>query len=63
MEEIAATFADAGLPDGFHRAAHMIYEHMAGFKDAPETPDLMTVLAALIEGNVISQSQETRHHD
>ena len=29
MDEIAATFADAGLPDGFHRAAHEIYERMA----------------------------------
>lgn len=25
MEEIAATFADAGLPDGFHRAAAEVY--------------------------------------
>ena len=40
MDEIADTFAGAGLPDGFHRAAGEIYERMAQFKDAAETPDL-----------------------
>lgn len=47
MEEIAATFASAGLPDGFHFAAHIVYERMAHFKDAPELPDLIAVLLAL----------------
>lgn len=49
MEEIAATFGAAGLPEGFHQAAATIYHLMAGFKDAPETPSLEDVLAALRE--------------
>lgn len=48
MEEIAATFAAAGLPVGFHDAAHTVYRRMAAFKDAPELPDLIAVLAALV---------------
>ncbi len=47
MREIAATFAAAGLPDEFHRAAAEIYHRMADFKDA-ETPPLDQVLAALL---------------
>jgi hypothetical protein len=30
MEEIAATFAGAGQPDGFHRAAADVYRRLAG---------------------------------
>jgi len=47
MEEIAATFQAAGLPEGFHQAAGDIYRRMAGFKDAGEVPELEEVLAAL----------------
>ncbi len=46
MEEIAATFAAAGMPNGFHQAAGDIYRRLAGFKDV-EAPELETVLAAL----------------
>jgi 3-hydroxyisobutyrate dehydrogenase-like beta-hydroxyacid dehydrogenase len=35
MEEIAATFAAAGLPAGFHQAAAEIYRRLAPWKDAP----------------------------
>lgn len=49
MDEIADTFAEAGLPDGFHRAANEVYERMAQFKDAAELPALADVLAALVE--------------
>ena len=35
MDEIAATFADAGLPDGFHRAAGEVYRRLGSFKDSP----------------------------
>lgn len=38
MEEIAATFADAGLPDGFHQAAAEVYRRLAAFKDDPQAP-------------------------
>ncbi len=48
MKEIATTFREAGLPDGFHEAAAEIYHRMAGFKDASEVPVLDEVLQALI---------------
>jgi len=49
MAEIAATFREAGLPGEFHDAAQMIYQRLAGFKDAPATPALEDVLAKLIQ--------------
>lgn len=48
MEEISATFAEAGLPGGFHAAAADLYRRIAQFKDAAEVPALEEVLAALI---------------
>jgi 3-hydroxyisobutyrate dehydrogenase-like beta-hydroxyacid dehydrogenase len=54
MAEIAATFREAGLPGEFHAAAEMIYQRIAGFKDAPETPALEEVLEALIQKSDIS---------
>jgi 3-hydroxyisobutyrate dehydrogenase-like beta-hydroxyacid dehydrogenase len=48
MEEIAATFDGVGLPDTFHLAAADIYRRLADFKDAPATPELEAVLAALL---------------
>ena len=50
MEEIAATFAAAGLPDGFHEAAAEIYRRLAHFKGQTETPSLTEVLDALRQG-------------
>lgn len=47
MAEIAATFDDAGLPDGFFRAAAEIYESLAGYKDAPAMPSVVEVAKAL----------------
>jgi len=47
MHEIAATFHDAGLPNGFHEAAAEIYHRLAGFKDSTETPSLDDVLNIL----------------
>jgi 3-hydroxyisobutyrate dehydrogenase-like beta-hydroxyacid dehydrogenase len=49
MEEIAATFAAANLPAGFHLAAADLYQRMAHFKDASATPELAEVLAALLQ--------------
>ena len=46
MEEIAATYAAAGLPDGFHQGAAEIYRRMAIYKDGP-TPSFAEVLRAL----------------
>jgi 3-hydroxyisobutyrate dehydrogenase-like beta-hydroxyacid dehydrogenase len=48
MAEIAATFDDAGLPDGFFLAAGKIYESLAGYKDAPGKPSAAEVAKALI---------------
>jgi 3-hydroxyisobutyrate dehydrogenase-like beta-hydroxyacid dehydrogenase len=50
MHEIASTFQEAGLPDGFHKAAAEIYQRMAGFKDIPENPQLNDVLKILLAG-------------
>jgi len=49
MREIASTFEEAGLPNGFHEAAAEVYHRMAGFKDSPETPGLEEVLASLLK--------------
>jgi len=46
MEEIAATYAAAGLPDSFHQGAAEIYRRMAIYKDGP-TPSFAEVLRAL----------------
>jgi 3-hydroxyisobutyrate dehydrogenase-like beta-hydroxyacid dehydrogenase len=47
MEEIAAAFAEAGLPDGFHLAARDVYERLASFKDAGTAPSTEAILVAL----------------
>ena len=46
MEEIAATFAAAGLPGGFHQAAAEIYRRLASWKDA-EPPSVAEASKAL----------------
>jgi 3-hydroxyisobutyrate dehydrogenase-like beta-hydroxyacid dehydrogenase len=51
MEEISGTFSRAGLPGEFHAAAADVYRRIAHFEDAPETPALEEVLAALLERN------------
>lgn len=48
MEEIAATFADVGLPDGFHKSAADIFKRMAIFKGRPETPELEEILKVIL---------------
>lgn len=48
MDEIAATFDSAGMPDGFHTAAADVYRRMAAFKGAPALPSLDDVLQALL---------------
>lgn len=47
MEEIAATFDEAGLPNGFHVAAAEVYQRMGDFKDAEKMPELEEVLRKL----------------
>ena len=47
MHEIATTFQEEGLPNGFHEAAAEIYHRLADFKDSTETPSLEDVLNTL----------------
>jgi 3-hydroxyisobutyrate dehydrogenase-like beta-hydroxyacid dehydrogenase len=47
MEEIAATFAAAGLPGGFHEACATLYDRLGAYKDTPETPPMADAAAAL----------------
>ena len=48
MEEIAATFAAAGLPGGFHQAAADVYERMTRYKDTTTPPSAEEVAAVLL---------------
>jgi 3-hydroxyisobutyrate dehydrogenase-like beta-hydroxyacid dehydrogenase len=50
MKEIADTFADLGLPDGFHRASGEIYARLGHFKGLEDLPDLLEVLQSLHDG-------------
>jgi uncharacterized protein DUF1932 len=47
MEEIAATFGAAGLPEGFHEAAGDVYRRLSGWKDTPEAPSIAEVARTL----------------
>lgn len=46
MQEIAATFENAGLPGGFHATAAVVFERLAQFKDEPAA-DIVELLKAL----------------
>ena len=47
MDELAAAFAEAGVPEGFYVAAGQLYERLASFKDAGAAPSADAVFAAL----------------
>ena len=49
MEEIAATFCEAGMPGGFHQAAAEVYQRLAGFKGQASAPAFAEVLSALLD--------------
>ncbi|VCU68129.1 NAD binding domain of 6-phosphogluconate dehydrogenase [Pigmentiphaga humi] len=49
MEEIAATFRQAGLPDGFHLAAADIYTRLQPYKDAEQAPPMDGVVERLLK--------------
>ena len=49
MEEIAATFREVGIPQGFHAAAADIYRRMAPLRDRDTSPLLEEVLAVLLQ--------------
>lgn len=48
MDEIAATFAAAGLPSGFHEAASALYQRLERYKDAAPPPPTAEVIAELL---------------
>lgn len=48
MREIAATFAEADLPSGFHEGAAELYARMAALKDAPGGAEIDVVLAEIL---------------
>jgi 3-hydroxyisobutyrate dehydrogenase-like beta-hydroxyacid dehydrogenase len=47
MDEIAATFREAGLPGGFHEAAAELYRRLDQFKSEAAAPPVEEILAAL----------------
>ena len=53
MEQIAASFGDAGLPSGFAEGAGEVYERMAGFKGRADAtlPEVMASLVDLQESS------------
>src|ERR1700761_2148778 len=47
MEEIAATFGAAGLPEGLHRAAADVYRRLESFKNRTAPPSMAEVTQAM----------------
>ena len=56
MEEIAKTFAEAGLPAGFHLAAAELYQQLETYKDDSNAPGGKKLALALQE--IISNSRK-----
>jgi hypothetical protein len=50
MAEIAATLESVDLPGGFFHAAGEIYERLAKYKGAAETPSAEEVIKAALQG-------------
>ena len=46
MHQIGHAFGDAGLPEGFHRAAASVYRGLRCYKDRTASPPLTELLAA-----------------
>jgi len=46
MHQIGHAFGDAGLPEGFHRAAASVYRGLRDYKDSVAAPPLTELLAA-----------------
>jgi hypothetical protein len=49
MEELAATYAAVGLPDGFFRSAAEVYARLASYKDTPTPPSITEVAKTILE--------------
>ena len=52
MEEIAASFENAGLPGGFHQAAAEIYRRMERYKDTAAPPSMAEVVTSLTKSGL-----------
>ena len=48
MEEIASTFAAAGLPSGFHASAAELYGRLEQYKDDPDPPPLDALIGTML---------------
>jgi 3-hydroxyisobutyrate dehydrogenase-like beta-hydroxyacid dehydrogenase len=48
MEEIAATFGAAALPEGFHRAAAEVYRRLERFKNCATPPSMAEITQAML---------------
>lgn len=55
MHEIATTFAELGLPDGFHKGAAEIYQRMAPLKDLPAV-ELAQVLEQILSPDNLTKT-------
>ena len=47
MHQIGHAFGDAGLPEGFHRAAASVYRRLRGYKGTDDTPPMADLLGAV----------------
>ena len=47
MEELAAAFEAAGVPEQFHEAGAEVYRRLAGYKDTPTPPSVAEVMKSL----------------
>ena len=47
MHQIGHALGDAGLPEGFHRAAASVYRHLRDYKDGDAIPPIADILVAL----------------
>jgi len=63
MQEIAATFGAAGLPEGFHLAAADIYRRLESFKDCVTPPSMAAVIQALQRSAAAESASVTPHVD
>jgi hypothetical protein len=61
MDEIAATFREAGLPPGFHDAAAEVFRRLSVFKDAapPSLDDVIESLVAPFDIEVDDQTKSS----
>ena len=48
MDEIAASFSEAGLPPGFHQAAREVYRRLSGYKETPIPPSVADALTEIL---------------